>query len=37
MMMALKNIIANLNKENKWDVNNYDKWYQFMIYVLDEQ
>ena len=35
--MASKNIIADLNNEDKLDGNNYDKWYQTMIYLLNEQ
>ena len=32
--MASKNIIADLNKGDKLDGNNYDKWYQTMIYLF---
>ena len=35
--MAFKNIIADLNKGDKLDGNNYDKWYRTMIYLFDEQ
>ncbi|XXG84444.1 hypothetical protein AAC387_Pa10g1957 [Persea americana] len=36
-LIAPKNIIADLNKGDKLDGNNYDKWYRTMIYLIDEQ
>ena len=35
--MASKNILADLNKGEKLDGDNYDIWYRKIQYVLDEQ